>query len=471
MDIDDHAAELAADLGVEEATVREDLANLVSYSVPLDEAKGSLRRKYGGGSAERGEPETKDLAAVSTEDANVTVTGRVLTVGQRSIRYQGDDLVIFEGEFADESGTIPYTAWEDFDLEPGETVRAVGAGVREWEGAPELNLGSETGIERVDPLDVPYEIGGDRSLSALEPGDRGIAVEVVVSEVERKTIDGRDGETEILSGVLADETGRLPFTDWEPREALAEGESVRIENAYVREFRGVPSVNVSAFSTVAALDRTVEAGADAPTKSVREAVETGGIFDVEVVGNCLAVRDGSGLIQRCPDCGRTLQKGQCRSHGSVDGEDDLRVKAVLDDGTGALTVILGTELTAAVYGGGIEAAREQARDAMDQTVVADTIREKIVGREFAVRGTVSVDDYGANVEARAFAERADDPAERARALLDRADSPEATTARADGGSRHTGGEGRSDTAARADADGAADASGERGAAGQRGSNR
>ncbi|EMA39102.1 Single-stranded DNA binding protein [Halococcus hamelinensis] len=417
MTLDDHAEELASDLGVDKEEVKADLANLVEYSVPVEEAKASLRRKYGE-STTSGEPTGKEIAEIATSDSAVTVTGRVLTVGKRSIRYQGDDLVIFEGEVADESGTISYTAWEDFDLSPGDSIEAVGAGVREWEGKPELNLGSETGVSFVDTIDVPYEVGGDTELAELAPGDRGVALDVRVVEVETKTIDGRDGETEILSGVLADGSGRLPFTDWDPHSEIETDASIRIENAYVREFRGVPSVNVSEFSTVTPLDHAVEGGEGAPTMSIREAVTSGGMFDVEVVGSLLAVRDGSGLIQRCPECGRVVQRGQCRAHGDVDAEDDLRVKAIVDDGTASVTAVLGTDLTAEVYGGDIDDAREAAREAMDQEVVADSIRESVVGRTFRVRGTLSIDDYGANLDATEFGPSEDDPVARAHGLLD-----------------------------------------------------
>ncbi|MFT4884558.1 MAG: replication factor A1, partial [Natronomonas sp.] len=49
MSLDDAAEELASSLGVDKAEVKEDLEKLVSYSVPMDEAKQSLRRKYGDG--------------------------------------------------------------------------------------------------------------------------------------------------------------------------------------------------------------------------------------------------------------------------------------------------------------------------------------------------------------------------------------------------------------------------------------
>jgi replication factor A1 len=129
------------------------------------------------------------------------------------------------------------------------------------------------------------------------------------------------------------------------------------------------------------------------------------------------VRDGSGLIERCPTCGRVIQNGQCRSHGAVDGEDDLRVKAILDDGTDTVTVVLDDELTADVYGGGLEDALAAATEAMDKDVVAESIAADLVGRTYTVRGSLSVDEYGATLDATAFEPASADPAAAARDAL------------------------------------------------------
>ena len=416
MNIDERAEELASDLGVDREEVRDDLQKLIDYDVPAEEAVQSLRRKYGGDGG-GGTPSAKDVADVTTEDASVTVTAKVLTAGTRTIRYQGDDHTIYEGELADGTGAIDYTAWNDFGLEPGDTITAGNAGVREWEGEPELNLGDSTSVSPAEDVEVPSEVGGDRSLSDLDPGDRGRNLEVLVLEVEERTIDGRSGETDILSGVLADESARLPFTDWDPHPGIREGASLRLEDVYVREFRGVPSVNVSDFTTVEPLEGEVEASETGRRMAVGEAVDGGGAFDVELVGNLLDVRDGSGLIERCPECNRVVQNGQCRSHGEVDGVDDLRVKAILDDGTGTVTVVLDRELTEEVYGGTLEDALEHAREEMDKGVVAESIAEDVVGLEYRVRGSLSVDDYGANLDATEFDRVGDAGEERARALL------------------------------------------------------
>lgn len=420
MSLEDHAEELASSLGVDKAEVKQKLENLDQYGVPIEEAKQTVRRNYGGGeSSGASAVSTKTIEEITTADSRVNTTVRVLAVGKRSIQYNGEEHVISEGEFADGTGKISFTSWEEFDLQPGETLELGNVDVREWDGEPELNLGDATSVERAsEDLEIAYDIGGDSDLASLEPGDRGVNVEVQVLDVEEKVIDGRDGETEILSGVVGDETGRLPFTDWEPRGELTAENSVRIEDVFVREFRGVPSVNVSEFSSVEVLSSPVEVAESGTRYEIGEAIETGGLFDLELMGNVVAVRDGSGLVERCPECGRVIQGGQCRSHGEVEGEDDLRVKAILDDGTGTVTVVLDDSLTKEVYGGDIDDAREHARDAMDREVVADTIRENIVGREFRVRGTLTVDDFGANLEASEFERRADDPRVRASRLLE-----------------------------------------------------
>ena len=418
MDVDSTAEELASALGVTKQEVKADLESLLEFDVPLEEAAQSVRRKHGGGSGGSSTPETLDIASITTAQSSVNVTVRVLTHGTRTIRYQGEDVTIREGTLADSSGTISYTAWQDFGFEPGDSLVIGNAGVREWDGHPELNLGQSTTVSMADEtVDVDQPIGGDSDLIDLSPGDRGRAVEVSVQEVDSRTIDGRDGETTILSGVLADETARLPFTDWDPHPDIEVGAELRIEDVYIREFRGSPSVNLSEFSTVEPLAAPVAVTDSAPRLSLAEAIDSGGLFDVEVVGNVLEVRDGSGLIERCPDCGRVIQSGQCRTHGAVEGEDDLRIKAIVDDGTDTVTAIIGSELTKEIYGGDVAAAKEAAREAMDKEVVAETIREELVGRAYRVRGSLSVDEYGPNLNVEAFEPADEDPAALAAAAL------------------------------------------------------
>ncbi|MDY6775228.1 MAG: Single-stranded DNA binding protein [Halobacteria archaeon] len=403
-DVSRHARELAESLDADADEVEERLRNLIEYSVPIDEAKRTLRRRYSSDSPsdstdEDTTSEPVRIDGLTTEDSGVTVEGKILSVGRRSIRSGGDSNTIYEGEIADETDAIKFTAWEEFGLSAGDSVRIEGAGVREWNGERQINLGSETRVEDSDDVDTEYEVHGVREIRDLTEGDRAVDLEAAVVELEERSIDGREGETRIKSGVLADSSGRLPFTDWENRD-FEEGDTLRITNSYVNEYRGVPQINMGEYTQVGELEKEIEVEDEAPKVTVREAVEDGGAFDVAVTGTVISVKDGSGIIKRCPDCGRVIQKGQCRSHGEVDGVSDMRTKAVLDDGTGALTLVLGRDLTEKVYGGSLEDAEEEAREAMDQSVVEDAIADEMVGREWEARGNVSVGEYGANMEAK-----------------------------------------------------------------------
>jgi len=415
-EVSEHAVELADELGADPDEVEERLRNLLEYSVPLEEAERTVRRRYDSEDTEPTATEEAEVADVSSDDSRVAVEGVVLCEGRRSIRVSGDETVITEGEIADETGVISFTAWYETSFEAGDEIR-VEAEVREWDGEPQLNIDDASEVSGasgdVEPVREPY---GVSRIADLEEGDRAVTVEARVVESEERTISGRDGETNITSGVLGDGSGRLPFTDWENRE-LSEGSGVRLENAYVNEYRGIPQINMGEFTTLEEAG-DVDASSEPPTTTVAETVANGGDFDVVVRGNIIEVKEGSGLIERCPECGRVVQKGQCRAHGDVEGEPDMRTKAVLDDGTGALTLIVGRELTEELYDGTLEEARDEARDAMDRQVVEERIAEQTVGRRWRVRGNVSVGDYGANMNVTEMKEAEEDPAEMAKGVLD-----------------------------------------------------
>lgn len=411
----DHVQRLSSELDADEEDIRNTLENLLEYSVPLDEAERTVRRRYESTDPEPGGLETK-VGELGPGDSNVAVEVKVLSAGKRSIQSNGEETTIVEGMVADESGAISYTAWDELPIEVGESVRFEGVGVREWNGETQLNIGGNAEVIHIDDVETEFEAGGTRDLSELEEGDRAVSLEVGVVEAEERKIRGRDGETKITSGVLGDSSGRLPFTDWENRD-LDVGASYHVDNAYVNEFRGVPQVNMGKHTDLSR-SGDVDVSHTPPELTIAEAVEKGGVFDVVVEGDVLVVKDGSGLIQRCPECGRVIQKGQCRSHGDVDGETDLRTKAVLDDGSGALNLILDRELTEKVYDGSLEEAEGRAREAMDQGVVGESIAEALVGRRWRVRGNVSVGEYGANLEAKKI-ERVDgDVSGVARGVLD-----------------------------------------------------
>src|SRR6056297_1639954 len=177
-------------------------------------------------------------------------------------------------------------------------------------------------------------------------------------------------------GLLGDPTGTIKFTKWAKSDlpALEEGGVYELRNVVTDEYQGRYSVKLNSTTVIEELDEDLEVGNDTS----------------EVEGALVDMQSGSGLIKRCPeeDCTRVLQNGRCNEHGEVEGEFDLRIKAVVDDGLDAHEVIFDQEATENVADITLEEAQEMAMDALDTEVVADEIADALLGKYYRVAGPV-----------------------------------------------------------------------------------
>ena len=191
-----------------------------------------------------------------------------------------------------------------------------------------------------------------------------------------KVVDLWDARSDAVGqvGLIGDETGRIKFTKWAKSDLpeLEEGKVYRLGNVVTDEYQGDYSVKLNRTTTIEEVDEDIEVGDDS----------------AEVEGALVDIQSGSGLIKRCPeeDCTRVLQNGRCSEHGEVEGEFDLRIKGVLDDGTEVHETIFDKEATEEFTGIGLEEAQDMAMDALDTTVVAEEMREKTLGKYYRVRG-------------------------------------------------------------------------------------
>lgn len=174
-------------------------------------------------------------------------------------------------------------------------------------------------------------------------------------------------------GLLGDETGTIKFTKWAKASALPtieEGKCYLFKSVTTSEWQGQFSVKLNKTSEIIPISEDIEVGST-PTEF------SGAIVDIQ---------SGSGLIKRCPECNRALVKGACGEHGKVEGIYDLRVKAVMDDGERVQDILLNREITEALTGITLDKAKEMATEALDQAVVLDMIKSKLVGRYYVVAG-------------------------------------------------------------------------------------
>jgi replication factor A1 len=399
-----HVDEIIRALGttgitVNQAIIEEELARLLEFKVPLEEAKRSLLRKYGNIDL----PAVKKLSELVAGERNIEVTARILEINTKVVGIKGQERTIFTGTMADETGARSFTAWEDFGLEKGDVINVINAYVRMWQGMPEINFGARSRVEKSDSSALEPLLSKDLErpvlLAELKEGEPAVHTIMRIVESGQQEIDTKNGPKTIVTGIAVDSTAKLPFTSWVPSPELSTGNTVEIKNAYMRSWQGIPTINMGEFTSISHSDNLID---DSDIASVMDPIpirldkitDRDGAFDVSIEGNVISIKPGSGLITRCPQCNRVIQKNICRVHGSIEGRNDMRIKSILDDGTGALTVVLDADLTTKVTGYSIEKAREVAGADMNLSVVEDEIRRKLMGLTMRLRGNMTKGEYG-----------------------------------------------------------------------------
>lgn len=375
--------------------ILDDLKKLLEYRIPLAEAKRSLIKKYGGTE----KSVIRKLSDIETGDRNIEVTVQVLEINQRTINIKGIEKTIFAGIISDETAARSFTAWDDFNLNVGDVIKVLHAYVRSWQDRPEINLGNRSEVTKLDisiELDHETEI---KKLSEIRGGEVNIHTEFKILEIEPREITTKDGVKNILTGYVANGDTKLPFTSWVILPELETGNVVEVTNTYVRSFRGIPTLNISENSKVTKLDKNIEYN-EPSNIPIGELIQRDGAFDVIIEGNILSIKPGSGLVFRCPECSRVIQKSTCRVHGNVESEPDMRIKAIIDDGTGALMLVLDSELTQKVCGLTIEDAQKIAKASMSQKTVEEDVNRKLFGKIISARGNMSKGDFGVTLVAK-----------------------------------------------------------------------
>ncbi len=347
--------------------------------------------------------EARKIKEIQPNDSNVLLEGKIISVATRMINSKGEQKEIHYGLVGDETKTVRFTAWKDFGLSKGDVVRVDGAYSRERNGELQLNFSERSTVEKLADREIGSvaRFGVPRvcRISELREGMGNITVTGRLLSVSEKEIEVQGLTKSMVSGVLADETGKVAFTGWRDFE-FKEGDTVRISGGYVRAWKGVPQLKFDDKSEVMKEEtELVVAAAAAAPYSIEELEERGGAMDARVAATIIEVRQGTGLVFRCPQCSRTLKLGECRLHGAVEGLADFRVRLVADDGTGSLFVNFNRELSENTTGMSLDTVRKKTEQTLSQEAVIGDIASKVLFKTMALTGNVFSDDFGLNMYA------------------------------------------------------------------------
>ena len=380
---------------------------LNEYHVNIDAAKRGIMRKYGATEATSfvtGNSLVKKISDLTGSEQNVDITAKVVFVDNKEITVKGLPKTIISGILGDETGTASFTVWEPgaLTLAKGSVYHFRNCYCKTWNDKVQINLGNRGRVEPADgvKMDLPERqitaAPSEIKIGNIKDGMGSVTVTGKVVSVETKEIMARGEQKTVFSGVIADDTGKIQFSAWNDF-GIKEGESLCISNAYIRSWKGIPQLNLGDRCEVSRVDAVTDV-IDTSTnkKTVDEISRIGGGLDITLEGLVVDVRQGSGIIRRCPHCNRSMLNGACTTHGIVEGVMDLRLKVVLDDGTGAIGAIINRADTEKLTGVTLTAAQGLAA-VKGEAVVGREITSKILMKRVTVTGNVMSDDYGPSI--------------------------------------------------------------------------
>ena len=352
-----------------------------------------------------GEP--VEISSIKSE-GSVTVVGRLLATRNDVIhRKDGSGSIdVVRGRIADDTGAIGFLSWESFDHEVGSLLKIENAQINVFRDTPEINIGSSSRIEIFH--DSNFATAEDlvaRSVSKIEDlrdGSRDVEIVVEIQKMIRRDFQGKDGESKsVWSGDVADPTGKCRCSMWEepPFDFESTPVVVRIKGARVRAWQGVPDITVDNQSQIEVLaaapwGNDVDLTNNFVEVNLEELVTGASRVGISTQGNVVSIREDSGIIHRCPECRRVLRDGECATHGAQEGNKDLRLRMVLDNGKSTISLIVNKEASESLTGMTQEEISSYITENGSMQFVQE-LRERLLGRELVARGRTIVDEQGA----------------------------------------------------------------------------
>jgi len=380
----------SVDEGVSREDVESDLKKFIEYGVPVEQAKQAVIKKYGGKPSIQ--PIQKKLGDVEPEDKRLSLLGKIVAIEEREVDVRGEKKKIFRGLIGDETAILPFTAWKDFGLEQGDVVRIKNASAGEWGGQPRLNFSEWTEVEKTDEnIELIKRKPQHYNVIDLKPGLSNVEVKVKLLTMEEREVSVEGIIKKVYTGIMGDGTGKIRYTSWTDF-GIKEGDVVEIKGAYTKSWRGAPQLIFDENAKVEKLDEEIIEEMGRKSIPIYKLVEAGGGVDVGIDGIVIEIQDGSGIIYRCPKCNRAIREGVCPVDGEVEGIPDLRIKAVVDDGTGAVNAVFDRQTTEKIMEKTLDEFKKMAAEEVEEE-----IKDRLIAHPIHIEGNALSDEYGVTV--------------------------------------------------------------------------
>ena len=375
--------------------------------------------------------EPTSIERVLGMDGFATVVARVISTRPMTVNKKDGSgtLDMVKGRLADDTGTIGFACFGEFEHAVGTLLKIEGAAIRRFRNTPELNIGDRTKVEifhdsgfaSLDDL----EASSVMQIGQLRDGSSDVGITVQLTSWGSRSFTGQDGaEKTVWGGDAVDPTGTCRLTAWSELP-IDEGSlplALKLSNVRVRSWQGTPDLTVDRSEQAEVLDAIPWEAIDASTHSVEvdftELLSGGSRSGVTSTAAVISVASGSGIIHRCPECKKAMRDGACREHGPQEGVEDLRLRIILDDGVSNGALILGRVSAEAFLGQTMAEVREATQVDGGDAFLAE-LRSRMLGQKHTFTGRAMIDAQGALLMADHFALAESDLTESANEVRER----------------------------------------------------
>jgi replication factor A1 len=350
------------------------------------------------------------ISEITAENTAVNIICRVISINSKEYEKNGRTGMRYFGLIEDNGGAIPFSAWRNPGIARNDVIQISNAKVKQWQDVLSINIGAKTVIKRITdekiinkfrkgPVSLPAR---KLQLGQFQPGLSNISVICRIISIEPIDVKIKGEPTTVFKGIVADKTGSLRFTAWKDFGLLPES-VIEINGASAKVWNGFLELNINKNSKIDT--RSDELLSPSSELSTEKKISISKLFDEDYLttpefilqGNVIEFKNGSGVITRCSQCLRAVADSKCQIHGKTNLKQELRLKAILDDGTGAVTVFFGNELSEKFLVNAIGESTKSTLKISDLKMSNDTLLSGLILKEIRVKGNVFRDDFGISI--------------------------------------------------------------------------
>ena len=276
------------------------------------------------------------LSEINGESGNIEIKVKILSLSKREVTTSKGETVYYYGLVGDETGVIPYTAWEfPAPIKAGDVVQIKYARSKLYNDRMRLYFDSKTEIILKPGEDMEVKrTYKETKLMDLSLKNPFVTVTGKISNMSSKEYNKAGNTFKIYNGFIEDDTSRVRISSF--GQPLEDGKIYRLVGARVSEFNKQLELSIGDKTEVFPEEEDMDF--ERYYKLIEVGNPAGGIT---ILGFIITLGTKSGIIKRCSECNKPLTTGVCPDHPDKPTKLDIFSYFTLDDGTKYIQCIAG----------------------------------------------------------------------------------------------------------------------------------